>query len=466
MTESGEARVTLVADKEADNFKVLVEHVLAHPEGVLDLGGVVVPGGAIETDVLRFISMVVMQRVEGLMPLPLPPEEGQGLEFLIGLQDFEGRFGPDQHAKILEDRALQKCGSFSYIHHPYDKAIKDNPAKRMGYNAMLLCRIMQTAPKIVFLSNFKLILDPFVVQILEQMGITVVNVHPSILPENKGWRTEKSAFLGQNPHASGYTFHIVVPALDSGPVLFNRHVAVPEYDHWVAEIKAKTPEDPRVKAYENSVEEELRQQLIDDQSQFMPLVLEVIASERPRMTVEDREAFVAEGRPDFFDSLEFRASLVADYEHYLKENEKSGRRIMNYAEWEQKVRIPYRRVLFKEGEDWVTLETFLEAESVQIPERRLVQSQFEFHLHVGAYEEGSRRLMEFLDELAKRGIEIGSRTNQLHTHVDGYAFYSMNFETPHRQALETYLQERNIEYEVHSLSTSVVKKRRLSEIFT
>jgi len=124
------------------------------------------------------------------------------------------------------------------------------------------------------------------------------------------------AFQGENPEANGYTFHLVVPELDSGAVLFSRQVPVPEYN------KSFQPEEKKEQQeYEKSMESGIRIQIIHDQSQFSPHILEALATDWERKIVEDAEAFETEGIAGFENTEAFTQSCKADYEYWKKEGQ-------------------------------------------------------------------------------------------------------------------------------------------------
>lgn len=57
----------------------------------------------------------------------------------------------------------------------------------------------------------------------------VLNTHPSLLPDFKGWHAVRAA-LDAGVTESGCTVHVATEALDDGPILAQRRVAVREND--------------------------------------------------------------------------------------------------------------------------------------------------------------------------------------------------------------------------------------------
>ena len=57
----------------------------------------------------------------------------------------------------------------------------------------------------------------------------VLNTHPSLLPDFKGWHAVRQA-LAAGVSESGCTVHVATEALDDGPILAQRRVAVLEED--------------------------------------------------------------------------------------------------------------------------------------------------------------------------------------------------------------------------------------------
>ena len=175
-----------------------------------------------------------------------------------------------------------------YLHAPYFKNMTD--AQRAEYSNFFLETLRFAHPDLIFFSNFKARLDSIVPNSFSGM---IVNVHPSFLPENPGWRTELMALEGKNPQASGYTFQVMMPELDKGPTLFQQRVSVEGHD-----------------------EESLRLTTIWAQLVYTPRVLSLYASNTGRIVVQGRDAFAAEDRSSHFDGSEQHSN----YKRILFEN--------------------------------------------------------------------------------------------------------------------------------------------------
>lgn len=97
---------------------------------------------------------------------------------------------------------------------------------REAFDQSLAQIIDSYEPDLIVLAGFMRILsDGFV----DKFEGKLINIHPSLLPKYKGLHTHKRALEnGDTEH--GATVHYVVPALDSGEVIFQGTVPVKEDD--------------------------------------------------------------------------------------------------------------------------------------------------------------------------------------------------------------------------------------------
>ncbi len=319
-------RITVVGDREWLNLRAIIAVGNTRPDA-LALGGVIVPGGEFDDEIIRIADMVLDMRSHGIgMPEIWDDQEYIGMHF------------------------VSKQAEFSFLHAPYDATmLRSDTSYRKAYCQQLLRYIQSTHPDLIFLSNFKVILDPVVI---EAFAEKIVNVHPSVLPLIKGFRPEHRVDTGENPYAAGYTFHLVDTDLDGGPTLFQQRVEIDPYDE---EEKARLGDA----AYARLREERLRLKIITAQAEYTPYILAFVASPIQRRIVEDGEAFAAEDRAAFENSPEYQDSLQEEYETWKKDTSQE----ISYDTWHQKHRKPYRRILFDIG-TWQTLEAILGADTV------------------------------------------------------------------------------------------------------
>lgn len=66
-------------------------------------------------------------------------------------------------------------------------------------------------------------------QFAERWPMKIINIHPSLLPHFKGLHPQKQA-LEAGAKESGCTVHFVVPELDSGPIILQKHVSIENND--------------------------------------------------------------------------------------------------------------------------------------------------------------------------------------------------------------------------------------------
>ncbi len=97
---------------------------------------------------------------------------------------------------------------------------------RDGYSAALAQLLALHHVDLVAMAGFGTILTRSLHQAFPQR---VLNTHPSLLPDFKGWHAVAQAIAARVTE-SGCTVHIATEALDDGPILAQRRVAVLEGD--------------------------------------------------------------------------------------------------------------------------------------------------------------------------------------------------------------------------------------------
>ena len=83
--------------------------------------------------------------------------------------------------------------------------------------------------KLIVLAGYMKILPAWFIQYYNDMGIPIINIHPSLLPKYKGLHTHKRVCeAGDSMH--GFTIHHVTKDLDDGPIIVQYVFAVYYWD--------------------------------------------------------------------------------------------------------------------------------------------------------------------------------------------------------------------------------------------
>lgn len=97
-------------------------------------------------------------------------------------------------------------------------------ADRAAFEAALQDRIAAHAPDLIVLAGFMRVLSAAFV---EAHADRMINIHPSLLPKYPGLDTHRRALeAGDADH--GASVHLVIPALDAGPVLAQVRIGLPD----------------------------------------------------------------------------------------------------------------------------------------------------------------------------------------------------------------------------------------------
>lgn len=369
-------RIGLVCDRDFTDLEAIVHFGNLHPQK-LQLGGIIVPAGNLDGEIIRIADNVRDMRKEGLaFPQGITQE---AIDIHMTIPDTAARVrkimaatgkGMDDVFKLHGDptgwRFISPQADFHFVHLPLDPTKLRKPQYRLDYSQQIADTLRFFDADAIFLLNFKIILDKIAVAAFKGR---MINVHPSFLPINKGYRTVLMALDGINPQASGYTCQLVDVDLDGGPTLFQQRVGIGPDDmnlfHRVGQEK-----------YRELREERLSLKTMMVESKYTPWVLAIVASNAPRTTLAGEDAFAAEGRSGFSTSLEYRDAVLEEYK-------KSGFK-GDFNEWNRNLRKPYGRVLFDLGKGPTTLERSLEAPGVEdIPDPDMV-ARYDFRIEPGA----------------------------------------------------------------------------------
>jgi phosphoribosylglycinamide formyltransferase-1 len=149
---------------------------------------------------------------------------GEGTNLQALLDTVHG--GPAEIVAVASDqpeaRALERAAAAGVATRVFERAAFDGRAARDGAIAAWL---EQRQVALVVLAGYMAILDD---AFLERFAGRIVNVHPSLLPAFPGVRAVEQA-LAYGVKVFGVTVHFVEPgAVDSGPILLQGAVELPE----------------------------------------------------------------------------------------------------------------------------------------------------------------------------------------------------------------------------------------------
>lgn len=271
-------RLGIVGDRDFFNVWNLADNFLKRDcTSTLNfsLGALVVPGGEFDYYILKIVQFMGDKSGDEVVGMPVDLNNGTiGMHFLSSKVDFY------------------------FLHHPLDpQGLKKDPDYRRKWSEELANLMDFANCGRVLLANNKIILDPGFVE--RRVG-NIVNVHPSILPEDKGWRTEKKALVNQTPGSAGWTAHNVDVELDRGATIAFQNV----------------PLEPGGENFGNSgneddLEERQRLRGIRAQALWLPEILNLHFSDIPRIVIRGSEAYAREGRGEFVGSESYNQLMEA-----------------------------------------------------------------------------------------------------------------------------------------------------------
>jgi phosphoribosylglycinamide formyltransferase-1 len=96
---------------------------------------------------------------------------------------------------------------------PYQVIEPKDYVSREAYDEILVKRIQEKCPKLVFLAGFMRILTPIFTDKIE-----AINLHPSLLPKHKGLRAIEKSYQDESSKG-GVSVHWVSSELDGGEVI-------------------------------------------------------------------------------------------------------------------------------------------------------------------------------------------------------------------------------------------------------
>ena len=93
---------------------------------------------------------------------------------------------------------------------------------KLEFEESLAIRISEISPKLIVLAGFMKVLSPQFVRLFRG---TIVNIHPSLLPEYPGLNTHQRV-LKDKKKIHGVSVHLVTEDLDGGPIIAQDSVHV------------------------------------------------------------------------------------------------------------------------------------------------------------------------------------------------------------------------------------------------
>lgn len=102
----------------------------------------------------------------------------------------------------------------------------DNFSNKEDFENRIIKELEKEKAGLICLAGYMRILSPFFVQKYKNR---ILNIHPSLLPRFKGAHAIKDA-INAGVSETGVTVHFVTEELDSGPVIFQKRIAVRKDD--------------------------------------------------------------------------------------------------------------------------------------------------------------------------------------------------------------------------------------------
>lgn len=153
--------------------------------------------------------------------------------------------------------ALKRCEKHGL---PYEVIPSKKYKDPKEWGKALIEAVKRSGASLVVLAGFMKIVPP---NFIEAFKNRIINIHPSLLPAFKGLEAQKQAF-SYGVTLTGCTVHLVIPELDSGPViaqavvpvlpndtaqtlaqriLQHEHRIYPQVIQWFAEDRVKVEEN-------------------------------------------------------------------------------------------------------------------------------------------------------------------------------------------------------------------------------
>jgi phosphoribosylglycinamide formyltransferase-1 len=115
--------------------------------------------------------------------------------------------------------ALERCKKHNI---PYEVIPSKSYANPIEWGEALINTVKKSGAELIVLAGFMKVVPENFIKAFENR---IINIHPSLLPAFKGLEAQKQAY-NYGVTLTGCTVHLVIPELDSGPVIAQAVVPV------------------------------------------------------------------------------------------------------------------------------------------------------------------------------------------------------------------------------------------------
>lgn len=124
---------------------------------------------------------------------------------------------------VFSDRPEAAALSLARTHDIHTWARKPDPAQpREAFDAAMFAALACVQPDLIICAGYMRLISASAVEAVKGR---MINIHPSLLPSYPGLRTHARA-LAAGDAVHGASVHLVIPALDAGPVIAQARIPV------------------------------------------------------------------------------------------------------------------------------------------------------------------------------------------------------------------------------------------------